>query len=129
MRLGQHELWSFLGAAVTHSGLADLAGAAGAGSVTLVGGSSAERFASVGVLGRVGVAELIRGITHRRSGSTSKKRALTNKVAGTAGNAPTPPRMAGQTISERKLSVGDRPTELPTTRGWMTLWMMMLSTQ
>src|SRR4029450_6952272 len=115
---------------MTHSWLADLAGAAGAGSVAWSDPSSAERFA-VGGGSSAGSAspEEIRGITHLRSASTSKKSALTNKVAGTARNAPTPPRIVPQTISERKLRVGDRPTELPTTRGWITLWMMMLRTQ
>ena len=69
------------------------------------------------------------GVSHPRSGSTSTNRALTKRLAGTARNAPTPPKIVLQTIRERKLSVADSPTVVPTTRGWMTLWRMMLRTQ
>ena len=49
-------------------------------------------------------------------GSTSTNRALTKRLAGTARNAPTPPKIVLQTIRERKLRVADSPTVVPTTR-------------
>ena len=50
-------------------------------------------------------------------------------AVGIASRAPTPPRMVDQTSRDKKLKVPDRPTVVPTTRGWTMLCKMMLRMQ
>ncbi len=70
----------------------------------------------------------IRGRAQRPRGSASTKSALVSRLNGTASSAPTGPTTHVQNTRDRNVNVGERPTESPTTRGWMMDWITKLMT-
>ena len=68
-------------------------------------------------------------MTQLASGSISTRTALKNRLIGTARSAPSGPSTQAQNTSETNVRVVDRPTACPTTRGWITDWMIRFTTE